>query len=242
MTAVSVPRTQARLDTPRVEARKADEPKQAKYERFDLEGYIDTIDVAGKFERGNRPRDRIYASELGWCARAMWRSWHHPRPHDDLFSNNRGRLGHAAEVAMKEILRPVLVADEVSFTSDKVSGRVDFVIRMEKGGPQIPVELKTTYAFDRSMVEPFESNVLQLQFYLTQMPDAPFGFLCYMNLANYGGGSGIRGYLKVPRDDASVGAKVERLWSIVHDCKEEPACDADNPNDCFPCKITERTE
>lgn len=212
------------------------------YERFPLEELVAERDV-GSFERVNRPRDRLWASELGYCARAAWRSWHNPKPHDLGFTNGRGALGKGVEEIIAVKLRCVIAAREVSFTSEHTSGRADFVLRLERGGPQIPCEVKSTYAYDRFLAEPMESHLLQLRYYLREMPepDAPFGLLLYYNLSNYKGGSGKWACLRISRDDAAVSAREARLWAIVHS-ETEPACDAPDPTDCFPCSLVARSE
>src|SRR5208282_5100470 len=85
------------------------------------------------FERGDRPRDHLYASQLGSCARAVWFNWRFPnvRP-DDNFSETRGALGHWIENGVAEQLNGMLVAREVSFYDEKnhISGRADYIVRL----------------------------------------------------------------------------------------------------------------
>ena len=194
----------------------------------------------GTFDRGARPRDHLYASELGYCPRAVWMGFKSPKPMDEHFTATRGALGHAIEALMAEKLNGLVVAKEVSFRDDFVSGRVDFVIRMERGGVQIPVELKTTYAYEKFVKSPELSHLLQIGWYLTQMPDAPFGLLVYYALQNksYDGSkrdiSGEWTALQIPRDDKTVTARVATLWEVVHQPKQ-PKCES--PGDCFSCMI-----
>jgi hypothetical protein len=190
------------------------------------------------FQRGNRPRDHIYASQLGACARAVWFDWYYPglRPDDD-FNETRGALGHAVESLIAKQLGPLLVAEEVSFYAEEahVSGRVDFVVRLKPTGPMIPVELKTTYAYDKFLRAPLPSHLLQLRYYLTQIPEAPFGILVYYNLSAWGGKSGHWTALVIPRDDGSVWARARFLWKIVHE-RDSPACDHEGePEPCWGC-------
>lgn len=193
----------------------------------------------GEFQRGSRPRDHLYASELGHCPRSVWLEWHHPRPRDETFSRGRGALGHAVEHLMKENLRPFLVADEVTFRDEMVSGRADFFLRLGKGYPQFPAELKTTLAYDRFCSEPMREHVLQLQWYLSQEPSAPYGVLIYYNLSGWGGKMGEWKALVIPRDDTGVSAVAKKLWAIVHQSKE-PECE--EPGKCFWCDIAAGTE
>lgn len=205
---------------------------------FDLQGLLQAkLESIGayprRYERGERPRDRIWASELGSCPRAAWHGWRHPAAHDEDFSQHRGALGHAVEGVLADALAPILVAREVSFTNHRASGRADFIVRID--GKQVPVELKSTYGFDLALNAPYPSHALQLRFYVEQM-DAPYGLLVYYNLSNYGGKSGHWQALRVPRDDAAVDAAVEALWAAVH-AEAEPACRA--PGDCFDCSRLE---
>jgi hypothetical protein len=190
------------------------------------------------FARGNRPRDHIYASQLGDCARAVWFNWHYPelRP-DDNFSETRGALGHAVEGLVAKQLGALLVAEEVSFYAEEahVSGRVDFVIRLKPKGPMIPVELKTTYAYDKFINSPLPSHLLQLRYYLTQIPEAPYGILIYYCLSNWGDKAGQWAALVIPRDDKSVWSRAEALWRIVLR-KDSPACEHEGEKEpCWGC-------
>ncbi len=212
-------------------------PPAMKFERIALQAIASRHRVK-PFERGNRPRDHLYASQLGACARAVWYSWAYPdvRP-DDNFSETRGALGHAVEGVLAEQLNGIVVAREVSFYDEArhVSGRVDFIVRLVKDGPMIPVELKTTLAYDRFLAEPMASHLLQLRYYLTQVPEAPFGILVYYNLSGWGGKMGEWTALEIPRDDASVTEQAARLWRVVRQ-KEPPACEHhDDKDGCWDC-------
>lgn len=211
------------------------------FPRFELQALIEdslrAIHVfPKKFVRVNRPRDHIYASELGGCARAVWHGWQHPRPHDEEFSLGRGALGHAVEEILAEQLQPHVVAREISFVNTKVSGRVDFALHIND--EQIPLELKSTYGFDLALSNPYPSNVFQVAWYAMQM-DAPYALLCYYNLANWGGKVGMWETLKIPRMDDLVKIETERLWEVVHR-EEEPACE--HPDDCFFCGLIDAAE
>lgn len=198
---------------------------------FDLQAVVDAAKV-GKYERKtSRPRDRLYASELGSCARAVWSNWRRPRPHDAEFERGRGMLGHAGEWVMKQHLAPIFLAEEVSFTNHRVSGRADFFIRID--GEQIPVEVKTTYAFDLSLGKPYPSHILQAAFY-AMADDDPYALVVYLSLGNWGGNSGKWAALKVPRMDESLNARIDVLWDVVHN-DEEPKCE--KPEDCFECGL-----
>ncbi len=223
------------------------EPKPSKYpprppiEVMPLQDMIDERGT-GEFERGARPRDRLYASELGHCQRSVWLEWHHPKPRDEAFSRGRGWLGHCVEHGVKEWIRPFFVADEVSLRDDRVSGRVDFFLRFHKGYPQIPMELKTTLAFDKFCSEPMLEHLLQLRWYLQQQPDSPYGLLCYVNLSGWGGRMGEKKVLVIPRDDAQVKARVDHLWKVVHH-DEEPECEEpEGQAKCFWCSIAKGAE
>ena len=207
---------------------------EGKLEVVDLRAVADAASVGRYARKTNRPRDRLYASELGSCARAVWFNWRHPKPHDEEFERGRGMLGHAGEWVMKRHLRPILLGEEVTFTNHRVSGRADFFVRI--GLEQIPVEVKTTYALDLSVARPYPSHVLQAAFY-AMADDDPYAVLVYLNLGNYGGGSGKWVALKVPRMDAVLNARIDYLWEVVHS-DEEPACE--NPGDCFACGLLER--
>lgn len=190
------------------------------------------------FERGERPRDHIWASELGKCARAVWFEWNYPTVWDARFSETRGALGHAVEQVIASHIRPVIVAEEVSFTSDLVSGRVDFVIRTKHAGPMIPVEVKSTYAFTKFLSAPLRSHVLQLQYYLSQIPEAPFGLLVYYNLSNWGGGSGEWEAIRIEREDEAMWKRAEQLWYMVRR-KAPPKCENEGADeDCFDCSVS----
>lgn len=206
------------------------------FETLPLEKHLESLEM-GPFDRGRRPRDHLYASELGSCPKAVWLGFNRPKPIDKEFSDHRGALGHCVEDGMAVKLARLLVAREVSFRNDKVSGRVDFVIRMEHGGPQIPVELKTTYAYPRAVDFPEMSHLLQLGWYLTQMPEAPFGILILYSLAYPT--SGYWSAVQVPRDDDFVAEHVERLWRIIHKAEEpvcrEPGLDDRGKPACFGC-------
>ena len=211
------------------------------FSRFDLQALIEEkLKLIGvfpkKFIRTDRPRDRLYASELGGCARSVWHSWRHPRPHDDSFDKGRGALGHAAEEMLAPQLEPLTVAREVSFTNTKVSGRVDFVLHVD--GEQIPLELKSTFGFDLALAKPYPSNVYQACWYAQQMR-APYALLCYLNLGNWGGKTGMWATLKIPRMDKELEVETERLWEVVHQ-DVEPSCE--NPGDCFLCGLLEKIE
>lgn len=219
---------------------KEKDPAHKPWPKFDLKTVMAARD-SGDFDRGDRPRDHLYASELGYCARAVWMGWHNPQPFDKEFTEGRGALGHAIEELMVEKLGMaksggLIVAREVSFRDEKVSGRADFFLRLKKGTPQFPLELKTTAAFDQFMDTPPNSHLLQLRWYLTQAPDAPFGLLTYYNLSSWGGGLGKWDTLRVERDDEAVEKRVSYLWRIVHQDRE-PACEAEDPTDCWDCKI-----
>ena len=196
-----------------------------------LERHLENLSV-GQFDRGDRPRDHLYASELGYCPRAVWMGWKHPQPFDREFTETRGALGHAIEDLMAAKLARILVAREVSFRDDRVSGRVDFVVRLKRGGPQIPVEVKSTYAYTRFVKSPERSHLLQLGWYLTQMPDAPFGILIYYNLMVKGSGHWTA--LKIPPLPMSVYHAVRALWATVH-LRSEPTCRESDPATCFSC-------
>jgi CRISPR/Cas system-associated exonuclease Cas4 (RecB family) len=205
-----------------------------------LEKHLESLDM-GPFDRGERPRDHLYASELGYCPRAVWLGFKHPKPIDKEFSETRGALGHAIEELMAVKLARILVAREVTFRDERVSGRVDFVVRLKKGDPQIPVELKTTYAYTRFCANPEMSHLLQLGWYLTQMPEAPFGILIYYAL-DYPNSAHWTA-IEIPHDDRFVEERVKRLWKIAH-ALEEPACE--NPGEnargerrCFSCSTHE---
>lgn len=196
------------------------------------------------FERGNRPRDHLYASHLGSCPRAVWFGWKYPelRPEDE-FPETRGALGHWIEDGVAGQLNGMLVAREVSFYDEEhhISGRVDFIVRLTHAGPMIPVELKTTAAYDRFLAEPLENHLLQLRYYLTQMPDAPFGILIYYSLSAFhrrGEEESTMGQwtaLVIPRDDEAVRERAARLWRIVrHD--QPPECEhRDDKGGCWDC-------
>jgi len=186
------------------------------------------------FKRTNRPRDHLWASELGTCARAVWLNWHYPRPHDDDFSQHRGALGHAVEEVLASKLSRMLIAREVSFNESRVSGRTDFVVYLE--GQQIPVELKSTYAFQRMLADPRESHVLQLLWYIQQL-GVPFGLLVYFDLSNYAGNSGHWSALRIPRDDARLEIRIGQLWMAVHSAVE-PACESPEEK-CWDCGLAE---
>ncbi len=140
-------------------------------------------------------------------------------------------LGHAGEWAMKQHLKPILLGEELSFTNHRVSGRADFFVRI--GKEQIPVEVKTTYALDKSVSEPYTSHVLQAAFY-AMADDDPYAVLVYLGHGNWGGGSGKWVALKVPRMDDVLNARVDFLWEVVH-AESEPACE--NPDNCFECGL-----
>jgi hypothetical protein len=190
------------------------------------------------FERGDRPRDHIYASELGACARAVWYNWHFPdmRPDDD-FSEFRGALGHGIEEVVAKQIASVVVSREVSFYDEvaHISGRVDFVIRVTHDGEMIPVELKTTKAYGRFLEEPLDSHLLQLRYYLTQMPKAPFGLLVYYSLEGWGDTMGHWEALQIPRDDPSVFERAKHLHRLIAEARP-PACEKMNEEDgCWDC-------
>lgn len=212
--------------------------KQA-FQEFDLVSIIKKMfgGALPRYERGNRPRDRIYASELGDCQRAVWLNWRHPRPHDEAFERGRGALGHAVEHMLAEQLAPLIVAREVSFTNDIISGRADFFLRLPTG-EQIPLELKSTYGFQRAMAEPKPSHVLQLQYY-AMASDAPFGLLAYLDLSNYGGNSGVWKTLRIPRNDEGVMKRAKYLRKLVEH-GVEPTCEhAGDPDGCWDCDRAE---
>lgn len=222
------------------------EEAKPKFERFPLRRIADSKNVK-PFERGTRPRDHIYASELGACARAVWFKFHYPTEFDKTYSERRGAVGHAIENLHAEQVKGLLVAREVSFYDEvmHVSGRVDFVLRTTHDGPMIPEELKTTIAFDHSMCEPFSANVYQLLYYISQIPEAPYGLLTYFNLASWKDDEGNSRMgewetLLVPRDDEEVKRRAAYLWKVVH--KEEPPnCEyVPRPKypDCFECSVS----
>lgn len=192
------------------------------------------------FERGPRPRDHIYASELGKCARAVWFDWHYPEVRDNAFSETRGALGHAIEEVMARQLSPLVVAREVSFYDEKhhLSGRSDFVVRMKHHSPMLPLEVKSTYAYDRFRNEPLPGHVLQLRYYLSQIPEAPFGVLVYYCLSNWGGHAGEWTALAVPPDTKAVVHEAARLWDAVHQDLPPPCERAQEKDGCFDCSIS----
>jgi len=188
------------------------------------------------FERGARPRDHIYASELGKCPRAVWFNWHYPDARDGDFSEKRGALGHAVEEAFARQIAALTVSREVSFYDEEhhLSGRVDFVVRLSHAGPMIPVELKSTYAYSRFVADPMEPHLMQLRYYLTQMPEAPFGLLVYYNLSNWGGAAGEWTSLRIDRRDRAVHGEANSLWEVVHRARP-PDCEE---KDCFDCSVS----
>ena len=209
---------------------------------FPLRATVDSV-LGGprRFVRANRPRDRLYASELGQCQRAVWRNWRYPRPHDEKFERGRGALGHAVEEMLASELAPCLVAREVSFTNTRVSGRADFFLRLPPSkeypeGIQVPVELKSTYALDLAVNDPKRSHVLQLRYYM-EAADAPFGILVYIGLGNWGGQSGEYVALKVDRNDRMLGSFVDKLWRVVHRSAEPQCENEDDPKGCFDCSV-----
>lgn len=210
--------------------------------RFDLDAAVERIGI-GKFERGDRPRDRVWASQLGGCPRAAWWLWRHPKPHDDEFSDKRGAIGHAIEDVVFEVwLRPFTIAREVSFTNHKVSGRADGFCRFEPNGPQVPVEVKSTYAFDWALSLPHKAHVAQALWY-AQQADSPYALLLYVNLSNWNNGSGNRAALILPRADAWIDALTEKMWRIVHEDSappcEKPGVDTRTHKlNCFECSIS----
>jgi hypothetical protein len=213
------------------------------FPRFPLDEKLAALDV-GTYERGNRPRDRLWASQLGGCPRAVWHSWQHPRPHDDEFENHRGALGHAVEdMVFERLLKRITIAREVSFTNHKVSGRVDGFIRFDREEHQVPVEVKSTYAFDWSITAPHKDHVAQALWY-AQQDDSPFAILLYVDLSNYNNHSGHWGALRLPRADAWVDALTENLWAVVH-ANAEPVCREPGINPktgklkCFGCSLLE---
>lgn len=220
------------------------EPKKNDYrdaptirlDEIDLQSVIDRASVGKYARKSTRVRDRLYASELGSCARAVWSNWRHPRPHDEEFERGRGMLGHAGEWVMGEHLRPILLGSEVTFTNHRVSGRADFFVRI--GTEQIPVEVKTTYALSWAVAESRASHVLQAAFY-AMSDDAPYAILVYLNLGNYGGGSGKWVALRVPRMDAVLNARVNALWDAVH---SETPPDCEHPGDCWDCGLVAEAE
>lgn len=209
------------------------------FPRVDLRAVLDRW--PGKFERGSRPRDHLWASQVGDCRRAVWTSWHRPQPHDDFFETHLGALGHAVEDMMAQVLAPITVRGgrEVSFTTPKVSGRVDFVVRLHPDRAQMPLEVKSTYGFDQALAAPKFSHMYQLQWYLTQFPEAEHGVLAYVNLSNWGGNAGHWEALYIPRDDAKVAARVDVLWDDVHQA-EPPGCEnLEDPRGCWDCMKAE---
>ena len=202
---------------------------------FDLDGMLALPAATPKpFQRKNRPRDHLYASELGSCARAVWNNWRHPRPHDLNFEQHRGALGHAGEDMMAHVLRRVLVDREVTLTTPKVSGRVDFVL--EFNGEQVPAELKTTYGMDWAMADPKLAHILQCLWYVEQM-QAPYGVLIYLNLSNYGDKSGHWGALRLTDHRGLLAPRIERMWNAVHD-ENAPDCEhVNDKNGCFDCGL-----
>ena len=216
----------------------------APYDRFDLAPIL-AERGPGAFDREGRERDHIYASELGDCIRAAWFAFREPYRSDDDFSAHRGALGHAVEDLMAEKLAPIIVrgADgregrEVSFHTDRVSGRVDFVVRFRPDRPQLPIELKTTYAFDKSLALPYKSHVAQLQWYLSQMGHSPYGLLMYYNLSNWGNRAGYWECLKIPRDDEGIARRIDKMWKALHQ-PVEPSCEFPEEDGglCFKCGL-----
>lgn len=206
------------------------------FPRYPLHEILDrnSLPPVPSFQRGNRPRDHLWASELGSCQRAVWLNWHHPRPHDDEFEQHRGALGHAVEDIIAKKVARMLVAREVSFNTPKVTGRTDFVLFIDE--KQVPLEMKSTYAFSRAMAEPRRSHQLQLLWY-TQQLDAPFGLLLYYDLSNYAGNSGHWDVLRLPRDDERVNRRIEHLWYIVHQNHGGPQCEDEKPDECWDCSL-----
>ena len=201
------------------------------FPKFDLAALLEERDMGG-FVRGVRPRDHLYASELGYCPRAVWLGFKKPRPDDKEFREGRGALGHAVEDLVYKKLNGFAVEREVSFRDERVSGRVDFVMRFSKRGPQIPLEVKSTYAYSRFVGDPMWAHLLQVGWYLTQMPEAPYGLLLYYSLEY--STSAQWTVLKIPRDDEAVKERVDALWKVVHSDKEPP-CREGKPEDCFDC-------
>jgi hypothetical protein len=177
-----------------------------------------------------RPRDRLWASELGSCDRAAWFGWNRPREPDSRFAETRGQLGHWVEDGLARVLAPITVGREVCLRDDYVSGRVDYLVRLAPGEAPVPVELKTTYA-SRLVSSPMPAHVLQLRFYLSCLPDAGFGLLLYYRLDYKGAGSWAA--LQVERDDAAVRARVSELWAVVHSADPPPCRE---PGACFFCR------
>ena len=212
------------------------EPRDPPFPQIDLKGYVHDLEMRLfgisplRFERGHRPRDALWASQLGACPRAVFLGWHNPQPHDIEFDQHRGALGHAVEDLRAGQLARILVAREVTFRTELISGRADFVVRID--GKQLPLEMKSTYGLDLSVSSPKPSHVLQVQFYISQMPEAPYGILEYYNLANYGGKSGHYVDLVIPRDDTRVRSVAENLMQMIKSGIEPPC---ESPGDCWDC-------
>ncbi len=211
------------------------------FARFPLDEILAKVDV-GSYRRGNRPRDRLWASQLGGCPRAVWHSWQHPRPHDEEFEQHRGALGHAVEDMMfNGPFKRVAIAREVTFTNHRVSGRADGFLRFERDEHQVPVELKSTYGFDWALAEPHKAHVAQALWY-AQQDDSPYAILCYVNLSNYNDLAGHWGALRLERADEWLDALTEKLWAAVHSA-EEPPCRDPGLNArtkklaCFDCSL-----
>jgi hypothetical protein len=214
-----------------------------KFERFPLRHVAEKHSVK-PFERGDRPRDHVYASELAGCVRATWWNWHYPndRPDDD-FGETRGALGHGIEEVVAKQIAPLIVAREVSYYDEKmhISGRVDYVVRTSIDGPMLPAELKSTKAYDKFLEEPMEEHIMQLRYYLSQMPGAPFGLLIYYSLQGWPSHTtgkdtmGCWEALEVSRDDEAVRKRVAYVYNLVNR-KDPPPCEHLNDKDgCWGC-------
>lgn len=205
---------------------------------------------ARPFDRGARPRDHLYASDLGKCPRAVWLTWRFGHKRDPYFEDYLGPYGHALEDLIADQLGGLVCAREVSFRDERVSGRADFFLRLRHRGTQIPAELKSTAAFERFVSEPLPTHVFQLRWYLAQEPRAKFGVLIYLSsqykawkddaLGEWKRGDRILSRwvaLKIPRDDEAVTREVGYLWHVVHQ-PNEPACSyvpQRAGDECFDC-------
>jgi len=117
---------------------------------------------------------RYYPSEVGQCMRKSWFSFKMPKQIEPgvtrIFEAGNLLHGFVVDVLKSDKTPEVTLIESESPLKMKVddfeiSGRIDDIIRLERNGEKLLVEVKSTKSMD-FLREPSDQYVMQLQFYM----------------------------------------------------------------------------
>jgi len=117
---------------------------------------------------------RYYPSEVGQCMRKSWFSFKMPKQIEPgvtrIFEAGNLLHGFVVDVLKSDKTPEVTLIESESPLKMKIddfeiSGRIDDIIRLERNGEKILVEVKSTKSMD-FLREPSDQYMMQLQFYM----------------------------------------------------------------------------